>query len=162
MLKFDTRVQEAKYKVLREVAREAWYDSLMDRMLDIPERIVPGTAPTMRCCVYKERAIISDRMKVVIGGSKPRNHMINVVESACDGCPVGGYDVTNTCCGCLAHRCVDACKFDAIQFDRDHMAHIDKSKCKECGACARACPFTAIIRRTRPCQNACKIKAITV
>ena len=42
------------------------------------------------------------------------------------------------------------------------MAHIDKSKCKECGACAKVCPFTAIVGRKRPCQNACKVKAISM
>ena len=40
------------------------------------------------------------------------------------------------------------------------MAHIDKSKCVDCGACAKVCPYTAIINRKRPCENACKIKAI--
>ena len=42
------------------------------------------------------------------------------------------------------------------------MAHIDKSKCKECGACAKVCPYTAIVSRKRPCQNACKVKAISM
>ena len=35
-----------------------------------------------------------------------------------------------------------------------------RRKCKECGACAKVCPYTAIISRKRPCENACKIKAI--
>ncbi len=73
---------------------------------------------------------------------------------------MGGYEVTNACRGCLAHRCEDACRFGAISFDQNHVAHIDKSKCKECGACAKVCPYTAIISRRRPCENACKIKAI--
>ena len=58
MRKFDTKVQHLKYKVLREVARLAWNDTLMEHMLDIPKTIVPGKIPTMRCCVYKERAIL--------------------------------------------------------------------------------------------------------
>ena len=40
------------------------------------------------------------------------------------------------------------------------MAHIDKTKCKNCGACSKVCPYTAIVDRKRPCENACKIKAI--
>ena len=51
MRKFDTKVQHLKYKVLREVAREAWGDTLLDSVLDIPMKIVPGNTPTMRCCV---------------------------------------------------------------------------------------------------------------
>ena len=49
MHKFDTKVQHLKYKVLREVARHAWNDTLMENVMDIPKAIVPGKVPTMRC-----------------------------------------------------------------------------------------------------------------
>ncbi len=160
MRKFDTKVQHLKYKVLREVARLAWNDTLLDNVLDIPKTIVPGNTPTMRCCVYKERAILSERVKIAMGGDKDNPNVIEVIETACDECPMGGFEVTNACRGCLAHRCEDVCRFGAISFDQIHVAHIDKSKCKECGACAKVCPYTAIISRKRPCENACKIKAI--
>lgn len=162
MHKFDTKVQHLKYKVLREVARLAWNDTLLENILDIPKTIVPGNTPTMRCCVYKERAILSDRVRLAMGGNADNPNVIEVIETACDECPMGGYEVTNACRGCLAHRCEDACRFGAITFDENHVAHIDKSKCKECGACSRVCPYTAIISRRRPCENACKIKAITM
>lgn len=162
MRKFDTKVQYLKYKVLREVARQAWNDTLLENVLDIPKTIVPGNVPTMRCCVYKERAILAERVKLAMGGEKDSQNVIQVIEIACDECPVGGYEVTNACRGCLANRCEDVCKRGAISFDRDHVAHIDKSKCVECGACAKVCPFSAIVSRKRPCQNACKIKAISM
>lgn len=162
MRKFDTKVQYLKYKVLREVAKQAWNDTLYDNILDIPKTIVPGNTPTMRCCVYKERAILSERVKMAMGGNKDNPNVIEVIDIACDECPVGGYEVTNACRGCLAHRCEDVCKFGAISFDYNHVAHIDKSKCKECGACSKVCPYTAIVSRKRPCQNACKIKAISM
>ena len=162
MKKFDTKVQHLKYKVLREVAREAWAGRLPETAIDIPKTIVPGKVPTMRCCVYKERAILTERVKIAMGGDPKNPNVIEVIDIACDECPVGGYEVTNACRGCLAHRCEDACRFGAISFDEDHVAHIDKSKCKECGACAKVCPFTAIVGRKRPCQNACKVKAISM
>ncbi len=162
MRKFDTKVQHLKYKVLREVAKQAWCDTLYDNLLDIPKIIVPGNEPTMRCCVYKERAILAERVKIAMGGDKTHTNPIEVIEIACDECPVGGYEVTNACRGCLAHRCEDVCKFGAISFDQNHVAHIDKSKCKECGACAKVCPYTAIVSRKRPCENACKVKAISM
>ena len=162
MRKFDTKVQHLKYKVLREVARLAWNDTLYENLLDIPKQIVPGNKPSMRCCVYKERAILGERVKIALGGDKNNKNIIEVIDIACDECPVCGYEVTNACRGCLANRCEDVCKFGAISFDADHVAHIDKTKCKECGACAKACPFTAIVSRTRPCQNACKVKAISM
>jgi [FeFe] hydrogenase (group B1/B3) len=162
MRKFDTKVQHLKYKVLREVARLAWNDTLVEDILSVPKKLVPGKKPTMRCCVYKERAILTERVKLAMGGDKNNPNIIEVLEIACDECPVGGYEVTNACRGCLAHRCEDVCKFGALTFDDDHVAHIDKSKCKECGACAKVCPFTAIVSRKRPCQNACKVKAISM
>ncbi len=162
MRKFDTKVQHLKYKVLREVARLAWKGQLFDRILEIPEIIVPGPVPTMRCCIYKERAIVNERVKLAMGGDKENKNVIQVIKIACDECPVGGYEVTNACRGCLAHRCEDVCRFGAISFDENHVAHIDKSKCKECGACSKVCPYTAIVGRKRPCQVACKIKAISM
>lgn len=162
MRKFDTKVQHLKYKVLREVARHAWNDTLLEKVLDIPEMIVPGKTPTMRCCVYKERAILAERVKVVMGGDKENPNVIEVIDIACDECPSAGYEVTNSCRGCLAHRCEDVCKRGALSFDSNHVAHIDKSKCVECGQCAKVCPYSAIVNRKRPCQNACKVKAISI
>ena len=124
--------------------------------------IVPGNTPTMRCCVYKERAILQERVKIAMGGNKENPNIIEVIDIACDECPAAGYEVTDSCRGCLAHRCEDVCKRGAISFDHNHEAHIDKSKCVECGQCAKVCPYTAIVNRKRPCQNACKIKAISI
>ena len=162
MRKFDTKVQYLKYKVIREVAKEAWYDTLLENILEIPGTIVPGKTPTMRCCVYKERAILSERIKIAMGGNKDNPNVIEVIDIACDECPAAGYEVTDSCRGCLAHRCESVCKCGAISFDHNHTAHIDKSKCVECGRCAKVCPYFAIVNRKRPCQNACKIKAITI
>ena len=162
MRKFDTKVQHLKYKVLREVAREAWKGTLLENVLDIPKTIIPGKTPTMRCCVYKERAILAERVKLAMGGNKENPNIIEVVDIACDECPASGYEVTASCRGCLAHRCEDVCKRGAISFDNNHVAHIDKSKCIQCGACAKVCPYSAIIDRKRPCQIACKVKAISI
>lgn len=162
MRKFDTKVQYLKYKVLRQVAREAWNDTLLQNLLDIPQKIVPGKTSTMRCCVYKERAILGERVKLAMGGDKENPNVIEVIDIACDECPAAGYEVTDSCRGCLAHRCEDVCKRGAISFDYNHVAHIDKSKCVECGQCAKVCPFAAIVNRKRPCQIACKVKAISI
>ncbi|MBO7318824.1 MAG: 4Fe-4S dicluster domain-containing protein [Clostridia bacterium] len=162
MRKFDTKVQYLKYKVLREVASQAWNDTLMQNVFDIPKMIVPGKIPTMRCCVYKERAILSERVKMAMGGDRQNSNVIQVIDIACDECPAAGYVVTTSCRGCLAHRCEDVCKKGAITFDQNHVAHIDKSKCVDCGMCARVCPFAAIVNRKRPCQISCKVKAISI
>lgn len=162
MRKFDTKVQYLTYKVLREVAKHSWNDTLIENLWDIPKSIAPGKEPTMRCCVYKERAILAQRVKLAMGGDRKNPNVIEVIDIACDECPAAGYEVTDSCRGCLAHRCEDVCKRNAITFDQNHVAHIDKSKCVECGQCAKVCPFSAIVNRKRPCQSACKVKAIKI
>ena len=162
MRRFDTKVQHLKYKVLKEVARLRFSDELLENVTDIPKMIVPGKEPTMRCCVYKERAIISERVKLAMGGDKSNPNVIEVIDIACDECPVGGYEITESCRGCIAHRCEEACPRGAINYDHEQKGIIDKNKCIECGRCAKVCPYSAIISRKRPCENACKVKAISM
>jgi len=57
---------------------------------------------------------------------------------------------------------MDACRKGAITLDREQKAHIDKTKCVECGLCSKACPYSAIINTKRPCENSCKVKAISM
>jgi [FeFe] hydrogenase (group B1/B3) len=162
MKKFDTKVQHLKYKVLREVARSAFQNDLHHAVYSIPQKIVEGPQATMRCCIYKERAIVGERINLAMGGNAENPNVIEVLNIACDECPVGGYEVSEACRGCIAHRCEDVCKMGAISFDKYQKAHIDKEKCVECGKCASVCPFSAIANNKRPCQNACKIKAISM
>ena len=162
MRKFDTKVQYLKYKVLTEVARLAFRGELLENVNNIPKTIVPGKEATMRCCVYKERAILAERVTLAMGGNKLNPNVIEVIDIACDECPVGGYEITESCRGCIAHRCEDACPRNAIVFDNEQKAYIDKAKCVECGRCAKVCPYSAIISKKRPCENSCKAKAISM
>ena len=99
MKKFETKVQQVKYKVLCEVSRLAYKDALLENLTDIPKTIVPGKEATMRCCVYKERAILAERVKLAMGGDKRNPNIVEVIDIACDDCPVGGYAVTDACRG---------------------------------------------------------------
>ena len=156
---FDTSVQELKYKVLREVASAAFEDRLERGVLDIPALVVPGPKPTMRCCIYKERAIVGDRIKLAMGGDPKNENVVEVLSIACDECPVEGIQVSEACRGCIAHRCVNVCPRNAIVVE-NFRARVDKSKCIECGRCVAACPYNAITKTVRPCENACKVGAI--
>ena len=159
---FDSQVQVLKNKVFREVAKAAWNDDLEDIVLTIPKKIIPKNVPTMRCCVYKERAILAERISLALKSrSEFGGNVVKVIDIACEECPMAGYEITSLCRGCLAHHCQSACKKDAIYLDKNHVAHINKNKCVECGQCATACPYKAIINRVRPCQDACKVNAIS-
>ena len=158
---FDTNVQMLKYKVLKGVVEHFDQGTLESAYRDIPMDIAPGPKPTTRCCVYKERAIITERVRMAMGGDKENANVIEVLRIACDECTVNRYHVGSACRGCIAHRCEHACPTGAIEV-RDGKARINQEKCIECGKCATACPYTAIMKYTRPCENACKIGAISM
>ncbi|MGD9910289.1 MAG: 4Fe-4S dicluster domain-containing protein [Candidatus Izemoplasmatales bacterium] len=157
---FDTKVQYYKYRTLTEVARFAFENRLDNAYYEIPKIIIPGKKASTRCCIYKERAIIEERVKLAL--SDEDESSIEVIDIACDECPTSGFTVTESCRGCIAHRCEESCRFNAITFDEHQKAHIDKTKCVNCGKCASACQYSAIINRRRPCEIACKVSAISM
>ena len=160
---FDNKVQETKYKVLREVAYQAWQGhEAFAEFNTIASNVIPKDQPPQRCCIYKDRAVVAERVRLAIGGSKNNDHVVQVIDIACDECPEAGYVVTDLCRGCLAHNCVAACPRDAIVIDEHQHAHIDKSKCVECGRCAKSCQYSAIHNFQRPCERACKVNAISM
>ena len=160
MRTFETDVQLLKYRVLKEVARRAYDGNLMESYYEIPKVISPGPRPTMRCCVYKERAIVQERVRLAIGGNRRNPNIIEVIEIACDECPVERYMVSESCRGCISQRCIKNCPKGAISKDKNGKARIDFDLCIECGKCAKVCPYGAITEHVRPCERSCKINAI--
>lgn len=158
---FENHVQFIKYSVLKEVAKAKYSDTLHTDLINIPQRIITGPKAQSRCCIYKERAIIHERVKLALGGDPLNTNNVEVIDLACDDCPIDQYIVTNACRGCLAHKCVSSCKFNAITIIHQK-ATIDTEKCKECGKCADACPYNAIAEVKRPCIKACSVDAITI
>ena len=55
-------LQYNKYKVLIEVIRRAYEGGLENAYMEIPPLLSPGPKAETRCCIYKERAIIQDRV----------------------------------------------------------------------------------------------------
>ena len=158
---FDTHIQELKYEVIKELIKSYDNQTLDVAYRDIPKIIVPGPEAKMRCCIYKERAILQERIRLAMGGDKDNPTAVEVIDIACDECPAEGIFVTPACRGCLAHRCKDACPKDAISIV-NHRAVVDKEKCIECGKCVAACPYNAIIKQQRPCIVSCKAGAISL
>lgn len=165
MREFENHVQYLKYSILKAlvIQRMAHYhtkevDSVA--FLNIPNQIIPGPDASSRCCIYKERAIVGERMKLMMGHND-KDPILQVIDMACDDCSVAKYVVTDACRGCLAHRCVTSCKFGAIKIINQR-AVIDIELCKECGKCEVACPYNAIAEVLRPCIKACPVGAIHI
>lgn len=103
---FDTYVQKLKYKVLTELARQTWVgNDAFSVFNDIANQVVKKGEPTMSCCIYKDRAIVAERIRIALGGKKEDHNVIQVIDIACDECPVAGHVVTDLCRGCVAHAC---------------------------------------------------------
>ena len=139
--KFDNHAQYIKYKVLKEVIRSEKAGNLTNELLIIPEKIIPGPDAGTRCCIYKERAIINERIKHVLYSFN--DQVVNTINLACDECPVYRFSVTEACRGCLAHHCRENCPVGAIEIINKR-AHINQEKWKECGKCSADSPYEAI------------------
>lgn len=160
MRNFETDVQLLKYRVLKEVALRAYDGNLMESYYEIPKIISPGPKATMRCCIYKERAIAQERVRLAMGGDRRNPNVIEVIPIACDECPVERYQVSESCRGCISQRCIKNCPKDSITKTKNGKAVIDLDTCIECGRCAKVCPYGAITEQVRPCERSCKIDAI--
>ncbi len=167
MITNDEGIVHLKHVILEEVARLAWEDRLTEEEKDaLVYKIIPGPIAKYRCCIYKEREIVRQRIRLAEGlcptadPEHQSSNVIQVIRAACAECPISSYTVTDNCRLCIGKPCQSACNFGAISIGHDR-SHIDPVKCKECGKCADACPFSAIAHLERPCKKACPTGAIT-
>lgn len=159
----DKNILNFKHEVLYHVAKMAFDGTLNEERDNLPYRLVKGPKPKFYCCIYKEREIIRQRIRLAEGkapGAIDDGNVIQVITAACEDCPISSYTVTDNCQNCPGKACINACKFGAISTG-DHHSKIDGSKCKECGMCAKACPYNAIAHLKRPCKFSCPVDAIT-
>lgn len=164
-----TDVNQIKLAVLTKTAEYTFNGTLDDNWDNIPYELTDPIKPSFRCCVYREREIIRQRVRLAMGRLPSDLHyekidqtqIVHVMKAACEGCPIDRITVTSNCRNCLAKKCMKSCKFGAITHT-PHGAYIDKSKCKNCGACAKACPYNAIVDIERPCIKACPVDAVKI
>lgn len=165
MFNKESDINDVRQVVLEKVAKYTFEGTLAEKRDQIPYEMISGHKATFRCCVYREREIIRQRIRVAEGKypvSGLTNHnIVQVLDSACAECPIQRFVVTDNCQKCLSRKCINACKFGAISIGKDK-AYIDPDKCKECGKCAQSCPYNAISDHQRPCKKSCPVNAITM
>ena len=97
MLTNDATILKIKHEVLYEVAKLAYAGELEEKRDEVPYKLSPGPKPNFRCCVYKEREIIRQRIRLAEGlcptdNNRPgSDNIIQVIESACADCPLSHY-----------------------------------------------------------------------
>ncbi|MEE1229124.1 MAG: 4Fe-4S dicluster domain-containing protein [Lachnospiraceae bacterium] len=166
MVTNDAGIIKLKHTIFEEVAKLAWEGKADDpeEREKIIYKIVPGPKATWRCCIYKEREIARQRIRLANAEIPTYNpgseNIVQVIDPACQECPIASYLVTDNCRLCMGKACQNSCKFGAITMGVHH-AYIDPEKCRECGKCAQACPYSAIAHLQRPCKKACPVDAIT-
>lgn len=162
-------IVQIKHEVLKATAAHAFEGKLHERYEEIPFEIIPGIRPRFRCCVYREREIVRQRVRMAMGklpqdvlytDAEP-SQVVHVIPCACEGCPITKITVTQNCQSCLAKKCAKACPFGAIT-TTPRGAVIDQEKCRKCGKCVAACPYNAIVEIERPCKKSCPVKAISM
>ncbi|MCI8554777.1 MAG: 4Fe-4S binding protein [Clostridiales bacterium] len=164
-----TDIVQIKHEALKLTAKHAFSGTLYQQYEQIPYEMIPGIKPRFRCCVYREREIVRQRVRMAMGKlpidvmytDKDSTQVVHVIPCACEGCPISKITVTPNCQSCLAKKCVKACPFGAISATPSG-AVIDQSKCRKCGKCVAACPYNAIVEIERPCRRSCPVKAISM
>lgn len=174
MIKFETQLKKLKYLVLKEVATMAKENRISKEELEkVPFKVVPGDKAEYRCCVYKERAIVYERATFASGfipnkGVESKlteisddGQILYVLSAACDKCPIDKYNITETCRGCIEHKCMEVCPANAITRVTGR-AYINQELCKECGMCKKVCPYNAVAEVMRPCKRSCPTGALDI
>lgn len=174
-------ILDFRRKVFAEVADFAYGDKDLSELPKSVFNIIPGEEAIFRTDVFKERAIVGERIRLAMGldirdaatfgmindGIESVDvdtriyeaPLVNVITYACEACPTNTYEVTANCRRCIGHPCQNICPVNAITIDKKQ-AIIDKDKCIKCGKCKEVCPYGAIINYGRPCAQACGVNAI--
>lgn len=168
-------------QVFANIARMAYEDAELSKLHEETYRLLPGEKATFRENIFRERAVIGERMRMALGldartadKTGPITEgieeidvdtrvytppLVSVIKIACEACPERFVYITDNCRKCLAHPCINVCPKNAISIGKDRMI-IDQEKCIKCGKCVEECPYHSIVKTGRPCAEACGVNAI--
>ena len=178
-----TPLIQLRRMVFVEIAKMGYdnNDNLSHNLEQAVYNILPGEVAKYRESIFKERAIVGERLRMGLGlkmraqeeysrlsdGCEEvirderivQENLIQVMPFACESCPTKTYRVTNNCRKCLAHPCIQVCPVNAVSMGKNSTI-IDEDKCIRYGKCKESCPYNAIIFFDRPCAQACGVNAI--
>ena len=83
----------------------------------------------MRCCIYKERAIVAERVKIAMGGDRKNPNVIEVIGIACDEVPVSGYRAWGPTAAAASRTAAQRTPRGSIL--SSHHAHIDARQVRQ-------------------------------
>ncbi|HAW86608.1 MAG TPA: hypothetical protein DD477_00015 [Spirochaetaceae bacterium] len=165
-----TPVMDIRRKVLVEVAKMVNQNQRSEYVETIPYLIIQKNTPTYRDSIFRERAIVRERVRLALGldlkefgahapiidDAAPAlvahkviaEPLVNIIKIGCERCPEKSYIVSDCCMGCMAHPCVAVCPKRAVSMVKGK-SFIDQELCIKCGRCEPVCPYNAILYRAR-------------
>lgn len=167
--------------VFSNIARMAYENAPLSKLHEETFRLLPGEVSTYRENIFRERAVVGERMRMALGLDartaaetgpitegieeidvhtrifKPP--LVSVIKIACEACPERFISITDNCRKCLAHPCMNVCPKNAITIGKDRL-HIDQDKCIKCRKCVSECPYHSIVETGRPCAEVCGVRAV--
>ena len=127
----QTPVRNVRRRIFKEIAKFGYEQRNLQDLEDLPYEIVPGEVAKYRDSIYRERAIVGERLRLAMGMSlnpadKPTRitkeidesnisekyyepPLLQVIPSACNECKEKAFIVGEQCQGCMAHPCMEVC-----------------------------------------------------
>ena len=143
----QTPVRNVRRRIFKEIAKFGYEQRNLQDLEDLPYEIIPGEVAIYRDSIYRERAIVGERLRLAMGMSlnpadKPTRitkgidesnisekyyepPLLQVIPSACNECKEKAFIVGEQCQGCMAHPCMEVCPKKAISF-KDGYSYIDQ------------------------------------
>ncbi|MCF6242088.1 MAG: monomeric [FeFe] hydrogenase [Bacteroidales bacterium] len=177
-----SKVTKIKKSLGATLLKLYFQDNLIDEIEKVPIKRNPKNKDSLRCCIYKDRAMsryrlmalmgidienednefnsLSDFTQMALKREKPDNDKpISIVDMSCISCQQHKYVISDICKACEARPCETNCPKNSISI-LNGKSIINYDTCISCGKCYNVCPYKAVIHSPIPCEEVCPVDAI--